>query len=161
MLAWSEPAAIRLQDGRQVVRIASPKFSCAGQQLAFLTVVSDFAHDRYDASLRVMAASGNTTPVVVQGNARIADAALVAGGRTLAFIAKSGRDKSRSQIYTAATQGGTPTQLSAAPHGVEPFAWDLRGHRLASVTPTTIRSPRRQCHGISGCCRCTAAKQPG
>ena len=135
LLAWGAPAPIQLQDYRHLVRIASPQFSPDGQQLAFLTVVSDFAHDRYDATLRVMAASGGTSRVLVQGMRALKMPRWSPDGHTLAFIANSGKDKSKSQIYTVAAQGGPPAQLSAAPNGVEQFVWSPDGHRLAYVTP--------------------------
>lgn len=135
LLAWGASAPIRLQDYRQLLQIASPHFSPDGQQLAFLTVASDFAHDRYDASLRVMDTSGGKSRVLVDGMRALQMPRWSPDGHTLAFIAKAAKDKSEPQIYTVAARGGPPVQLSAAPNGVEQFAWSPDGHSIAYVTP--------------------------
>ena len=88
LLAWGAPAPIRLHDYRQLVRIVSPQFSPDGQQLALLTVASDFVHDRYDATLRVMAASGGASRVLVQGVHDLQMPRWSPDGRTLAFVAR-------------------------------------------------------------------------
>lgn len=54
LAATAAAPRIRLQDYRALVRIAAPQFSPDGNELAFLTIRSDFVHDRYDATLRVM-----------------------------------------------------------------------------------------------------------
>ncbi|WP_329742337.1 S9 family peptidase [Dyella sp. A6] len=127
-------APIQLHDYRQLVRMGSLEFSPDGQQLAFLTVTSDFAHDRYDASLRVMdAKAGAVSRVLVSGMQDLHQPRWSPDGRTLAFIAKAGDGK--DELYSVPARGGKPTELGKAPNGVQQFAWSPDGHTIAYVTP--------------------------
>lgn len=124
---------IALIDYRMLVRIASPRFSPDGKQIAFVTVRPDFVHDRYDRTLRVIPTSGGEARVVVEGMRGLKMPRWSPDGATLAFIAKVGNRK--SQIYTVPAAGGTPTELSEAKNGVQQYAWSPDGSRIAFVTP--------------------------
>ncbi|HLI17881.1 MAG TPA: S9 family peptidase [Rhodanobacteraceae bacterium] len=124
---------IQLQDYRALIRIGSPQFSPDGSELAFLTIRSDFVHDRYDATLRVMDTGGKQSRIVVQGMQDLDSPRWSPDGRTLAFIAKVSEEA--PQIYTVPAAGGTPEQLGDAPNGVEQFAWSPDGTTIAFVTP--------------------------
>lgn len=133
LVAWSGAVPIRLHDYRALVRIRSPRFSPAGNEIAFLTVRSDFVHDRYDAALRVMDIAGGQSRILVQGMQDLHDPRWSPDGRSLAFIAKVGSEA--PQIYVVPVAGGTPEQLGDAPNGVEQFAWSPDGSAIAYVTP--------------------------
>ncbi|MGH8116533.1 MAG: prolyl oligopeptidase family serine peptidase [Rhodanobacteraceae bacterium] len=133
LAATAAAPRIRLQDYRALVRIASPQFSPDGNALAFLTIRSDFVHDRYDATLRVMDLGDRQSRVVVEGMRDLHGPRWSPDGRTLAFIAKVG--KQDSQIYTVPAAGGTPEQVGDVPNGVEQFAWSPDGKTIAYVTP--------------------------
>ncbi|HEX7324078.1 MAG TPA: S9 family peptidase [Rhodanobacteraceae bacterium] len=133
LAAWAAKPPIQLKDYRALINIASPQFSPDGSELAFLTVRSDFVHDRYGATLRVMNVRDRRTRAVVQGMRDLHGPRWSPDGRTLAFIAEVHGEK--PQIYTVAVGGGTPTQLGAAPQGVEQFAWSPNGKSIAFVTP--------------------------
>ncbi len=130
------PAASRpigLTDLRMLQRIASPRFSPDGKQIAFLTVRPDFVHDRYDATLRVIPAAGGRPRRIVVGMRSLEMPRWSPDGRTLAFLAKVGGRK--RQIYTVPAVGGTPTELGDAPNGVQQYAWSPDGSTIAYVTP--------------------------
>jgi dipeptidyl aminopeptidase/acylaminoacyl peptidase len=134
ILAASAAAApIHLEDYRALVRIDSPRFSPDGGRIAFLTVRSDFVHDRYDATLRVMDITGAHSHALVRGMRDLHMPRWAPDGRTLAFIATVGKRK--AQIYTVPATGGTPKALSDAPNGIEQFAWSPDGNTIAYVTP--------------------------
>ena len=124
---------IHLRDYRALVNIGSPRFSPGGHRIAFLTVRSDFVHDRYDATLRIMRIDGGRERALVRGMRDLHMPRWSPHGRTLAFLAKVGRRK--TQIYVVPAAGGTPEQLGDAPNGVEQFAWSPDGKTLAYVTP--------------------------
>jgi dipeptidyl aminopeptidase/acylaminoacyl peptidase len=124
---------ITLTDFRMLVRIASPRFSPDGKQIAFLTVRSDFVHDRYDATLRVISTEGGEPRTLVEDIRDLDMPRWSPDGRTLAFIAKVGERE--SQIYTVPAAGGTPTELSDAPNGVQQYEWSPDGNTIAYVTP--------------------------
>lgn len=126
-------APVHLKDFRTLVRIGSPRFSPDGSRIAFLTYRSDYVHDRYAPTLRVMDSAGGTPQVLVQGLRGLHSPRWSPDGRTLAFIAEVGKRK--PQIYTVSAAGGTPTELGDAPNGVEQFAWSPDGKTLAFVTP--------------------------
>ncbi|MGH8288197.1 MAG: prolyl oligopeptidase family serine peptidase [Steroidobacteraceae bacterium] len=129
--ALAEP--IGLTDLRMLVRIASPRFSPDGKQIAFLTVRSDFVHDRYDATLRIMPTAGGEPRTLVSDIRDLDLPRWSPDGRTLAFIGTVGKRK--AQIYTVPAAGGTPTELSDAPNGVQQYAWSPDGDTIAYVTP--------------------------
>jgi dipeptidyl aminopeptidase/acylaminoacyl peptidase len=124
---------IALSDYRMLVRIASPRFSPDGRRIAFVTLRSDFVHDRYDAALRLIDTSGGEPRTLVEGMRALQMPRWSPDGRTLAFIARVGRRK--AQIYTVPAAGGTPTELSDAPNGVQQYAWSPDGAVIAYVTP--------------------------
>lgn len=124
---------IQLQDYRALIRIRAPQFSPNGQELAFLAVRSDFVHDRYDATLRVMHTAGGSSRALVQGMQELSSPRWSPDGKTIAFIAKVGDRK--DQLYTVPASGGTPEELGDAPNGVQQFAWSPDGKTIAYVTP--------------------------
>ena len=124
---------IGLADFRMLLRIESPRFSPDGRQIAFLSVRSDFVHDRYDATLRLIAATGGESRTLVTGMRHLEMPRWSPDGRTLAFIAKVGRRE--PQLYTVPVEGGTPTEVSDAPNGVQQYAWSPDGGVIAYVTP--------------------------
>jgi dipeptidyl aminopeptidase/acylaminoacyl peptidase len=129
--AIAKPVA--LTDLRMLVRIASPRFSPDGKQIAFLTVRSDFIHDRYAATLRVMSSEGGESRPLVTDVRDLGMPRWSPDGRTLAFLGTVGERK--AQIYTVPAAGGTPTELSDAPNGVRQYAWSPDGAVIAYVTP--------------------------
>jgi dipeptidyl aminopeptidase/acylaminoacyl peptidase len=131
--AAAASAPIGLTDFRTLVRIASPRFSPDGTQIAFLAVRSDFVHDRYDATLRVVSAGGCEPRTLVEDISDIDMPRWSPDGRTLAFIGKVGDRE--PQIYTVPAAGGTPTELGNSPNGVEQYAWSPDGSTIAYVTP--------------------------
>jgi dipeptidyl aminopeptidase/acylaminoacyl peptidase len=131
--ASARSGPVHLRDYRALVRIASPRFSPDGSKIAFLTVRSDFARDRYDATLRVVETAGGGARVLVQGMRGLHLPRWSPDGRTVAFIADAAGGK--PQIFTVAAAGGKPRQLGNAPHGVEQFAWSPDGRTVAFVTP--------------------------
>jgi len=133
LMLSATPGPIHLRDYRALVRISSPRFSPDGKEIAFLTVRSDFVHDRYDATLRVVDASGGEGRVLVRGIQGLNSPEWSPDGGTLAFIATV--DGQSPQIYTVPAAGGTPEQLGDAPNGVEQFAWSPDGQTVAFVTP--------------------------
>lgn len=126
-------APINLTDFRSLVRISSPQFSPDGTRIAFLTVRSDFVHDRYDATLRVVPTKGGEPRTLVEDISDLDMPRWSPDGRTLAFIGKVGNRA--SQIYTVPAAGGTPTELGDAPNGVQQYAWSPDGSTIAYVTP--------------------------
>ena len=136
LASLSAPAAaapITLADYRMLVRITSPQFSPDGRQIAFLTVRSDFVHDRYDATLRVIPAAGGESRAVVVDIPDLKDPRWSPDGRMLAFLGTV--DNGKTQVYTVPAAGGTPTELTDAPNGVEQYSWSPDGETIAYVTP--------------------------
>ena len=139
LLALASPPApaatgpIGLTDYRMLVGVASPQFSPDGKQIAFLTIQSDFVHDRYDATLRVIPAAGGESRAVVVDIPDLGEPRWSPDGRMLAFL--GGVENGKTQIYTVPAAGGTPTELSDAPNGVEQFSWSPDGNTVAYVTP--------------------------
>ncbi len=126
-------APIHLKDFRALVRIHSPRFSPDGERIAYLSVRPDFVHDRYGATLRVVDVTTGKSRVLARGMRDLSKPGWSPDGRTIAFLAKVGKQK--AQIFTAPTAGGTPEQISDAPNGVEQFSWSPNGATIAYVTP--------------------------
>jgi len=126
-------APIQLQDFRQLVHITSPQFSPDGSQIAYLTISSDYVHDRYDQTLHVMNSKDGKSRDLVSGMPSLQAPLWSPDGQTLAFIAEV--DTQKPQIYTVAAEGGKPAELSHAPNGVEQFSWSPDGRTIAYVAP--------------------------
>ena len=133
LAAAAASAPISLTDFRMLVYIASPQFSPDGAQIAFLTARSDFVHDRYDATLRVISTAGGEPRTLAEDIRDLDMPRWSPDGRTLAFLGKVGERE--SQIYTVPAAGGTPTELSDASSGVQQYAWSPDGSTIAYVTP--------------------------
>jgi dipeptidyl aminopeptidase/acylaminoacyl peptidase len=136
LTSLASPAAaapIHLKDYRALVRIRSPRFSPDGQAIAFLTVRSDFVHDRYDATLQVTDTKGGKSRVLVRAMLDVHMPRWSPDGRTIAFLANV--ENENPQIYTVPAAGGAPEKLSDAPNGVQQFAWSPDGSTVAYVTP--------------------------
>ncbi|HKT32450.1 MAG TPA: S9 family peptidase [Gammaproteobacteria bacterium] len=133
LAATATGTRINLQDYRALIRITSPQFSPDGKEIAFLTVRSDFVHDRYDATLRVLDIANEQSQILVQGMRDLQAPRWSPDGQTIAFIAKVG--KREAQIYTVPAAGGTPEELSDADNGIQQFAWSPDGKTIAYVTP--------------------------
>ncbi|HEX4269010.1 MAG TPA: S9 family peptidase [Steroidobacteraceae bacterium] len=131
--AAAAAAPIGLKDFRSLVRIASPQFSPDGRQIAFVSLRSDFVHDRYDATLRAISTEGGEPRTLVEDISDIEMPRWSPDGRAVAFIGKVGDRE--AQIYTVPAAGGTPTELGDAPNGVEQYAWSPDGSSIAYVTP--------------------------
>ena len=131
--ASAAPGPVNLNDLRMLVRIGAPQFSPDGTQIAFLTERSDFVHDRYDVTLRVVASEGGEPRTLVEDIRDLDMPRWSPDGRTLAFMGKVGERE--SQIYTVPAAGGTPTELSDASNGVQQYAWSPDGSTIAYVTP--------------------------
>jgi dipeptidyl aminopeptidase/acylaminoacyl peptidase len=140
---------IALTDYRMLVRLASPRFSPDGRQIAFLSVRPDLVYDRYDATLRVISAAGGEPRALVVDIADLAMPRWSPDGRTLAFIGTvAGR---KAQLYTVPASGGSPQELGDAPNGVEQYAWSPDGSTIAYVTPddpSITRKSRRTHHDL-------------
>ena len=124
---------IQLQNYRALIRIASPQFSPDGRQIAFLTVRSDFVHDRYSATLRVLNIADRSSRILVQDMQDLGSPRWSPDGETIAFIAKVGDRE--DQLYAVPAAGGTPEELSDADNGIQQFAWSPDGKSIAYVTP--------------------------
>jgi len=138
--ALARPVA--LTDLRMLVRIASPRFSPDGREIAFLTVRSDFVHDRYAATLQVMPTTGGEPRTLVSDIRDLKMPRWSPDGRTLAFLGTVGKQK--AQIYTVPAAGGTPSELSDAASGVQQYSWSPDGAVIAYVTPDDSPLSARQ-----------------
>jgi dipeptidyl aminopeptidase/acylaminoacyl peptidase len=126
-------APIHLSDFRMLVQIGGAQFSPDGSQLAFLTARSDFVHDRYSATLYITSVKGGESRILVEDIPELGAPRWSPDGRTIAFLGTVGGRK--TQIYTVPAAGGTPTELSDAPNGVEQYSWSPDGSTIAYVTP--------------------------
>src|SRR5574337_1279512 len=86
LAATATGTRINLQDYRALIRITSPQFSPDGKELAFLTVRSDFVHDRYDATLRVLDIASGKSLILVQGMRDLEMPRWSPDGKTIAYV---------------------------------------------------------------------------
>jgi dipeptidyl aminopeptidase/acylaminoacyl peptidase len=136
LLALSAAAAaapLGLTDLRLLVRVESPRFSPDGAQIAFLSVRSDFLHDRYDATLRVISTRGGESRTLVEDIPDMNSPRWSPDGRSIAFVGTVADGE--PQLYMVPASGGTPTELGDVPNGVQQYAWSPDGSTIAYVTP--------------------------
>ena len=130
--AAAAAAPIGLKDFRTLVRIASPQFSPDGRQIAFVSLRSDFIHDRYDATLRVISTEGGE-PVLWS---RTSATSTCRGGRPMGgpWLSSARSATGRPRSIPCRPRAVRPP-IGDAPNGVEQYAWSPDGSTIAYVTP--------------------------
>jgi dipeptidyl aminopeptidase/acylaminoacyl peptidase len=138
--------ALTLRDFRALVRFGTPHFSPDGRRIAVRTIRTNFVHDRWEATLRVLTVPGGQMRTLVRGMRELTEARWSPDGRSVAFIGTV--DGQAAQVFEVPSTGGTPRALTDAPRGVEQFAFSPDGRTLAYVTtdPSPVSATQRSSH---------------
>src|SRR5438876_365831 len=112
--------------------IADPQLSPDGSQVAFVRVVVNEKDDRYETSIFVVPASGQTTPRRFTSGTRDVAPRWSPDGKRLAFLRSIERDgkPEPAQIFAMPLDGGEAYQLTSLPKGVGAVAWSPDGRTI-------------------------------
>lgn len=135
-------ATLTLRALRPLVHFGTPHFSPHGGRIAVRTLRADFAHDRWAGTLRVLSVQDGRMRTLARGLQQLTQVSWSPDGRRIAFIAQVGTQA--PQVYQVRPGGGTLQALTAAPRGVEQFAFSPDARTLAYVTPEHSRLSRLQ-----------------
>jgi dipeptidyl aminopeptidase/acylaminoacyl peptidase len=137
--AKAQARKVELGDLQKIVDVSSPEISPDGKSIVIVVSRVNWDGDRYDSQLvQVDVASGAQRPLT---NIRkgLSSPQFSPAGDRLAFLAETGGDakekKAAAQIFVLPMNGGEPQQITAAPQGVEQFAWRPDGSFFAFASP--------------------------
>jgi dipeptidyl aminopeptidase/acylaminoacyl peptidase len=122
---------LTLADFRHLVSVGDPQISNDGSAVAYVQGTPNFARDRYDDTLRIVATTGGEPKTVVAGHP-ISSPRWSPSGNAIAYLGKA--KGGTMQIFVVAEHGGTARQLTRAKNDVEQFAWSPDANSIAYVT---------------------------
>jgi dipeptidyl aminopeptidase/acylaminoacyl peptidase len=132
--AASSARRFTFDDFSRVRRVAEPQFSPDGRSLAYIVSTPDLDENRHMASLFRTEVEGTPRPrQLVDGQkwVSVSFPRWSPDGQQIAFLATVPTNgQGRPQIFTVASSGGTPKQLTTAPSGVQQLAWSPDGKTI-------------------------------
>lgn len=133
--ASAAPRAFAYDDVFRIVSVGTPQLSPDGTRILAVVTRIDRAHDKRVRDLDVIDVASGARRTLAKARPGLASARWSPNGDRIAFVAdapEKGKD-TQSQVFVMAARGGTPLRATAAPGGVEQFAWRPDGKALAYV----------------------------
>lgn len=131
--ASSAPAPFAYDDLFRLVSLGDPQLSPDGRRVALIVSRIDRAHDRSTDGLDLIDVAGGGRRVLDVPRAGLADPHWSPRGDRIAFIARASGTHGRPQVWVYPLGDGRARRVTAAPSGVEQFAWRPDGASLAYV----------------------------
>ena len=144
--ADEEPRAMSAVDLLSLETVSRPLISDDGGRIVFARSSADWKKDRRATHLWRIAADGGAAVQMTNGARGEGGAAISPDGRTLAFVARRGDDKS-NQIYLIKMDGGEAVRLGRHATRVRNLQWARDGGGLYFVADddrSALRKKRRK-----------------
>jgi dipeptidyl aminopeptidase/acylaminoacyl peptidase len=129
---------MELADLGRLVRIADPQLAPDGRSIAAIVSRANYETNRYDASLVLIDVASGAQRVLVADRRGLSSPRWSPSGDRIAFLATTrlpGADAhDAAQLYTIPLAGDSATRVTAAPLGVQQFAWRPDGGAFAYAT---------------------------
>jgi dipeptidyl aminopeptidase/acylaminoacyl peptidase len=119
------------RDAVALVVLGTPKISPNGERIAFLVTHSDYQRNARATDLAIYAVAGGTADVVRHDVPGIGAPQWSPDGSRLAYVRDVEGKSTTSQIVIDALTADTPAPATAAPQGVDQFAWSPSGSAIA------------------------------
>ncbi|HKQ97059.1 MAG TPA: S9 family peptidase [Candidatus Polarisedimenticolia bacterium] len=156
--AAAQARRISLDDLGAIVRLSDPQISPDGRSIVILVARANYDDNRYDSELVLVDVATGSQRVLTRDRKQLAHPRWSPGGDRLAFLAQAApkpkskpkgdvaKDAARPaepapeptepvrQILILPMTGGDAQVLTAAPEGVQQFAWRPDGGAIAYVT---------------------------
>ena len=130
----AEARTIQLDDLHRIVGISSPAISPDGTRVAFVVSHVVWDEDRSTRDLELVDIATHARRTLTYNRKGLSDPAFSPDGTKLAFVADAGNgDDAKAQVWVMPLDGGDPRPVTAAPEGVEQFAWRPDGGAFAYV----------------------------
>lgn len=129
------PRAFAYDDVFRIVSLATPQLSPDGTRVLTVVTRIDREHDKRVRDLDVIDVATGARRTLAKARAGLGSARWSPGGDRIAFVADApvkGKD-TQAQLFVMPPGGGTAVRATAAPDGVEQFAWRPDGNALAYV----------------------------
>jgi dipeptidyl aminopeptidase/acylaminoacyl peptidase len=133
--AAAAPRAFAYDDVFRIVSVASPQLSPDGTRILAVVTRIDRAHDKRVRDLDAIDVASGARRTLVRARAGLSSGRWSPRGDSIAFVADApvkGKD-TQAQVFVMPAGGGTAVRVTAAPEGVEQFAWRPDGKALAYV----------------------------
>lgn len=146
-------APYTLKDMRQLVRLSDAQVSPDGKRIAVIVARPNWETDKFDQEIDLIDVATGQRRVLTWKRKDISELRWSHDGTRLAFIArdaapakagegkagkadeKGGEDEGpKPQVFVMPMDGGDPVPVTAAPRGVDGYAWSPDDSRIAYIT---------------------------
>jgi dipeptidyl aminopeptidase/acylaminoacyl peptidase len=120
------PRRFGFDDFSTVRRVSEPQFSPDATAIAVLVSMPNLDENRHVASLHTVDVATGRLQRLVTGDDYVGVSFVrwAPNGKQIAFLAHAkGAKETRPQVFIVGTQGGTPTQVTTMPTGVQQLSW--------------------------------------
>jgi dipeptidyl aminopeptidase/acylaminoacyl peptidase len=129
------PRRFAISDLGRIARLSDPQISPDGRSIALVVAQADTTKNSWVNQLYLVDVASGTRRAISRDRRRVGTPRWSPSGDRLAFTAsvKTG-DEETPQVFVMPMQGGDALQVTAAPMGVQQFAWRPDGRDIAYVT---------------------------
>jgi dipeptidyl aminopeptidase/acylaminoacyl peptidase len=134
--ASAAPRAFGYDDVFRVVSVGTPQLSPDGTRVLVVVTHIDREHDKRVRDLDVINVASGARYSLLKARAGLSSPRWSPSGGNIAFVADAsikGSKDTQSQVFTIPGVGGAERRQTAAPDGVEQFAWRPDGKAVAYV----------------------------
>src|SRR4051812_4561353 len=132
-----------LDDFSRIARVADPQIAPDGKTVIAVVSHANLDEDRYDPELTQIDIASGKSSVLLSGMTGLASPRFSPDGKSIAFLANVGATgpamataggSGHLQLFIMKVGGKPSAALTAAPRGVQQFAWSPDGSRIAYAT---------------------------
>src|SRR5882757_10468229 len=126
---------IELNDYLKITSVSDPQISPDEKSIVFVVSRPNLEQDRSDRELVLLDIATGAQHVLTYERKGVGSPRWSPTGDRLGFVAVDGTGKdAKPQVFILPMTGGEARKITAAPNGIEQFAWRPSGRELAYVT---------------------------
>ncbi len=133
--ARAQTRHIELNDYLKITSVSDPQISPDRKAIVFVVSRPNLEQDRSDRELVLLDIATGAQHVLTYERKGVGSPRWSPTGDRLGFVAVDGAGKdAKPQVFTLPMTGGEARKITAAPAGIEQFAWRPSGQEIAYVT---------------------------